>query len=394
MTANPAMLQELELLLSEPVSSVIERERNTLEQLLTNCGRKIVLFGAGSLGKRSLACLRSIGVEPLAISDNNPQLWGTEIEGIAVLPPEIAAARFGADALFLVTIWTAQHRFVVTRRQLQGLGARNVLPGAALYWRFPEAFLPYFAQDVPHKVYEEAGKVSEAAKLWADQRSESDYLAQIKWRALGDYEGLPAPEEETYFPRDLIRLSPEEILVDCGAYDGDTLRTFIAQSGAQFRSITALEADEISFTRLESYVHTLAPPVSERITLLQSAVASTRGTLCFEHTGGVNSRVSAGGQARVPCVPLQELFDTTPVTYIKMDIEGSEFDALLGARKIVGRDRPVLAICVYHRQDDLWRIPLLIRQMTPDYKLYLRMYECEGWQTVLYAVPPGRAIEN
>jgi FkbM family methyltransferase len=388
---SPAVQQELERLLSEPVSSVIEREQNALEELLETCGRKIVLFGAGSLGRRSLACLRSIGVEPLAFSDNHQGLWGTQVDGLTVLPPAIAAERFGAEALFLVTIWTAQHRFVNTSRQLEGLGARTVLPGAALYWRFPETFFPYFAQDIPHKVYQDAESVREAATLWADQRSGCDYLAQIRWRALGDYAHLPAPEPETYFPDDLIRLSPDEVLVDCGAYDGDTVRAFIAQCGGRFRSIHALEADAISFARLQSYISTLAPAARGRIELLRCAVASERGIVRFEETGGVNSKASADGSSTVDAVPLQELFETARVTYIKMDIEGAEFDALTGARKLIERDRPVLAICVYHRQDDLWRIPLLIRQMAPEYKMHLRMYECEGWQTVLYALPPERA---
>ena len=79
---------------------------------------------------------------------------------------------------------------------------------------------------------------------------------------------------------------------------------------------------------------------------------------------------------------------------IKMDIEGAEYDALLGARKVIERDKPILAICVYHTQNDIWRIPLLIREMLPEHKLYLRAYEGDGFQTVAFAVPPHRTLNS
>jgi hypothetical protein len=79
-----------------------------------------------------------------------------------------------------------------------------------------------------------------------------------------------------------------------------------------------------------------------------------------------------------------------PLTFIKMDIEGAEYDALLGAAKVIQRDRPILAICVYHTQSDIWRIPLLIHEMLPEHLLYLRAYEGDGFQTVMYAIPPER----
>ena len=77
-------------------------------------------------------------------------------------------------------------------------------------------------------------------------------------------------------------------------------------------------------------------------------------------------------------------------SFIKMDIEGAEGAALEGARRLIARHRPILAICLYHRQSDLWRIPLLIESICPGYRHYLRAHETDGWQTVGYAVPPER----
>ena len=79
---------------------------------------------------------------------------------------------------------------------------------------------------------------------------------------------------------------------------------------------------------------------------------------------------------------------------IKMDIEGAEYDSLHGASRMIARDKPLLAICVYHTQNDIWRIPLLVHSMLPDHLLFLRAYEGDGFQTVMYAVPQHRLLPD
>ena len=73
-----------------------------------------------------------------------------------------------------------------------------------------------------------------------------------------------------------------------------------------------------------------------------------------------------------------------------MDIEGAELDALEGARRSIQTHRPILSICVYHKQDDLWRIPLFIHALVEDYRLFLRPHEVDGKELVCYAVPLNR----
>lgn len=382
--------QELDSIFSEPMASVLDRERNTLDRIVAAAEGQVVLFGIGSLGRRALLCLRRLNIEPLACADNNERLWGTRVDGVEILSPSVAAERFGGRAVFIVTIWTAQHRFADTRRTLEGLGAAMVYPGSAIYWRFPETFLPYFAQDLPHKLYLQADQIREAAELWHDEHSRRLYMAQVRWRALGDCDGFPNHEPETYFPSEFFDLNPDEVFVDCGAFDGDTIRAFLATYQNGFRSIVAIEPDATSFSRLETYVSALPRAVRDRITLIRSASGGSDGLLSFDETGGVNSRVTDGGQSLVRSTTLSALFESQSVSFVKMDIEGGEFDALQGARIIIARDRPVLAVCVYHRQDDLWRVPLLIREFNHDYRMHLRMYESDGWQTVAYAVPPDR----
>src|ERR1700722_18733784 len=136
-------------LLNEPVSSVIEREQTALERLIQQSFGRVVFFGAGSLGRRALAELRGIGIEPLCISDNNRRLWGSSIEGCPILSPADATARYGADALFVVTIWNAAHWYVETLAQLRDLGCKAVSSYSPIYWRFAHKFLPFLLNDYP-----------------------------------------------------------------------------------------------------------------------------------------------------------------------------------------------------------------------------------------------------
>jgi hypothetical protein len=110
-------------------------------------------------------------------------------------------------------------------------------------------------------------------------------------------------------------------------------------------------------------------------------------------TGTVASRVTELGEIEMDCVCIdQETFDSLP-SFIKMDIEGAEIDALNGARKTIQRAQPILAICVYHKPDHLWSIPLLISTFSDNYRFFLRPHDEEGWDLVCYAVPRKRILK-
>ncbi len=378
-------------LFQESVDQVLARERHALQDLLDQRDGRVVLFGAGTLGKRAFSLLTGIGAPPLALSDNNPQSWGSEVEGVPVLPPEEAAHRYGNSALFLVTIWNDRHWFRETYRQLTALGCTLVSSYAPLFWRFPDNFLQLVLLNAPpHLVYMQAEEVLRAEHIWADAQSADIYRANIRWRALGDPLDLPGrPSENTYFPRDLFQIKPGESFLDCGAFDGDTITQSLAAGGDSIRHIYAVEADSNSFSRLQQFAARLPADLHQRVDLYSCAVGAERGLIHFENSGTVDSKISDHGSV-VEVYPIDELFENKPVSFIKMDIEGAEFDALRGAAKVIRRDQPILAICVYHTQYDIWRIPLLVHEMLPGHRLYLRAYEGDGFQTVMYAVPPQR----
>jgi FkbM family methyltransferase len=257
-----------------------------------------------------------------------------------------------------------------------------------LYWKFPDGLAPHYGFDLPHKLHQQANEVRIAFELWHDEGSRQEYLNQIRWRLFGDFDGLADPAgHSVYFPTDLCPLLRDEIFVDCGAFDGDTVKLFLTECGGQFDRIVAFEPDSRNFARLCQEVGN-----NRAISVCHAATGAIGGKVRLVAEGGPGSAIGDGDE-EVDCVALDEALKCHP-TYLKMDIEGAELDTLLGARRTIADQAPVLAICCYHRQDHLWKIPLLIHSLNPEYRFYLRPHDLEMWDLVCYAIPPHRAVTD
>jgi FkbM family methyltransferase len=385
-------VKELEALLAEGIDGARQRERAAAEFMGDVGANRIVLFGAGNLGQRTLAGLRTIGIEPLCFADNNQLIWGTLRQGLPIMSPGEAAQRYGSDATFIVTIWRAQatERMRTRFEQLHRSGCKIVTSFLPLYWKYPELFLPHYMHDLPHRVHPQADRVLEGFSLMGDDYSRSEYLAQVRFRLLGDFDVLRDPVQgDMYFRDELFSLNANETFVDCGAFDGDTLQHFLDHSHQSFRRVIAFEPDPENYDKLAHKVTCLAADVRERIKTQQAATGKANARLLMDVGKGVSSKIGTG-DCEVECVSLDSVLNDEPVTFVKMDIEGSELATLAGAKELIRKHAPILAISAYHQQSDLWNIPLLIRQLNPDYSFYLRPHVLEGWDLVCYAVPPHR----
>ena len=390
-SAAGPMDRQLDDLLSESIDAARERERITFDKAVAPFGTRLVLSGAGNLGRKVVVALRAEGIEPLAFVDNNERLWGTQIDGVTVLSQPEGAKRFGQSATFCVTIWRGEGTDTMAERcrPLQDYGCANVIDFGPMFWKFSRRLLPHYSLDLPHKVLLAKDKVRAGFDLWHDDASRAEYLAQVRWRLRLDFDNLPLPvTEKIYFPASLIKLSSDEVFVDCGAYDGDTIRDFLAHSGGRFRRIHAFEADQRNFAKLQGFVGGLPDGLRERIETSDKALSERAGVLHFSATGTAAAAVSSQG-IEVPCVALDtELAE--PPTYLKMDIEGSEPAALRGASQLISSHAPIISACVYHSQDHLWSVPLLIASMGSRYRMFLRPHLRESWDLVCYAIPPVR----
>lgn len=386
--------QELGALLAEGVHGAKHREVQSFDRLAGSSAPQMVLFGAGGLGRRILAGLRKHGIEPLAFADNRQAAWGTQIEGVPVMSPENAAAQFRDNAVFVVTIWGAEAKDRMRDRidHLERLGCRRVTSFGPLCWKYPDGLLPHYGADLPHKVHEHSEDVRAAFNLWADYASCREYVNQIRWRLLLDFDCLAPPVEHTiYFPKDLCAISPEEVFVDCGAFDGDTAKLFIHESEGRFRSIIAFEPDPANFAHLKKNIKQMPGAERHAISVFHAATGSRPARVRL--LSGIGKSSSVGeGDVEVDSVALDDVLGDPAPTYVKMDIEGAELDTLEGASRTIREHRPVLAICCYHRQNHLWKIPLLIRALSTDYRFFLRPHDLEMWDLVCYAIPKERLV--
>ena len=186
-----------------------------------------------------------------------------------------------------------------------------------------------------------------------------------------------------YFNQDLLTLSDNEIFIDLGAYKGDTIEGFISNVKEKYKKIIAFEPDQENMLCLNQYI--LENNI-KNVDVYKLASWNKKDILKFRADGSFISQISDTGTSNTNANSLDNvLFDNAPVTFIKMDIEGAERKTIEGAESIIKKYKPKLAICVYHRADDIYEIPLAIKKLVPQYKLYLRHHSDSFLDTVLYA---------
>ncbi|MDE7244473.1 MAG: FkbM family methyltransferase [Oscillospiraceae bacterium] len=185
-----------------------------------------------------------------------------------------------------------------------------------------------------------------------------------------------------YFDLQQLNLQEQgEFFVDAGALDGTNTRNFFRHCKQGHSYIFEPNPEQLPVIRkkLEEY--------GDRIELFPFAVYDQNTALHFNNSDDKSlAKVTETGNVVVEARTLDEALKDRRVTFIKMDIEGSELAALRGAQKIIKEQRPRLAVCVYHKPEDIWEIPGLLLQYHPDYQLYLRHYSITRSETVLYAV--------
>jgi len=182
--------------------------------------------------------------------------------------------------------------------------------------------------------------------------------------------------------------------MDCGAYDGDSIRLFLERTGQRYRRIIALEPDPQNREALRRFAGAAESSIHD-LAILPFAVSDHTGTDSFNANGSVGSSLWSNSEGiSIECRRIDDIANLEPPTFIKMDIEGAEPDALEGARSTIRKARPILAVCAYHKCEHLWKIPLMLHDILPEYNLHLRRYAEDCWETVYYAIPPEKAIRS
>jgi len=383
---------ELDDLLQETQADAMLRERTAFDRVLKESSGRVVIYGAGNLGRKILAGLRGAGTEVVAFADRNPSLWSQTVDGLRVLDPRDAAAAHGDNDMFVAAVWHPTRAVGVTGvlGDLRSIGCQNVTSFVPLFWRDAERYLPFYLWDLPSRALAVSDRIRAGFKLFeGDLESETLFLQQLRLRLHGTFECLAPPAAgEQYFPP-FVQPLTDECFIDCGAFDGDTVRAFLGWNKGKFAKVVAFEPDPDNAGALRAFAKA-RPELVGRIEVRTDLIGDQTGQRRFNASGAADAALSDTGSLEVSGTTLDAALAGYAPTFIKMDIEGEELAALRGSRGIIAQNRPILAICAYHLQNHLWEVPLLMATLLDNARLGMVSHFRDGFDTVCYAVPQER----
>lgn len=359
--------------------------------------KPIILYGAGAEGLEFLNVLQFCGINPICFCDKNK----TGIEshsGVAIISPKALLEKKYCEANILISSSMYKTEIEDDLKQL-GIPQDRIL-SRSLWFRLClsvsgdvklNKFLAGFQYLLMfHAISEMIKGKSEKLlsgyertyQMLADDKSKQVLIDRIKFCLTGALITRD-PLDMVYFDPELVVLSETEVFADCGMYTADTAADFFKLTNNKYTHYYGFEPDAENFNIARKFL-------SDRPNVTTSAKGlwSIETNLSFKDGCLSCSMVCEEGESYIQVTSLDEYFADKPhvPTFIKMDIEGSELEALKGAESIIKKHKPRLAICIYHKPEDMYTLPDIIKRFRSDYVLYLRHYTDTICDTVLYAI--------
>lgn len=217
-------------------------------------------------------------------------------------------------------------------------------------------------------------------EMLADEKSRQVYENVLNFKISGKINYLDectTPKEEVY--SELVKIKPDSVYIDLGAYNGDTVLDY-AEAAGSYRHIYAFEPNVKNFRKLEKNTAVL-----DDLTAFNAGAWNYSGSIKFTKNEGRMSHASASGEIETPCLAVDEAVNEQ-ADLIKLDVEGAEREAIIGAQRQISGGADVIS-ALYHRNEDMFAIPLQIKKLNPKLKLYIRhQLYIPAWETNLYAV--------
>lgn len=339
-----------------------------------NKGKNVILFGSGkgceyflnsNIVNKSNICF---------IADNNSNKCPPRVNNIPIKDPnEIKAV----DNRLIVI--TSIYVLEITR-QLASMGVdlNEVFTGSFLISINEE-------KNQAKCIEDNMQKIKAVSEMLFDEESRFIFDTIINKRKNNDkyYYDVEEVKYHQYFPFDILSFFSEEVFVDVGVFNGVTSIEFSKKVVPNFKKIYAFEPDPANYKICLNNFEK-CDWMNQKIELRNKALSNVNGYVRFSGGDSSTSSISDTGNIEVISVKLDDEI-SEKVTFIKMDIEGAEIEALKGAENIIKTYKPKLAISIYHKTEHLWEIPLLVKEFVPEYKMYVRHHSFIFSETVLYA---------
>lgn len=374
------MEKELKKILNKP--AIYYKNRIIKKNKKFNFKEPVILFGAAKMGLMYKELCKKNNIKVIAFCDNNRNKSNTYLRNTLVINPNTLRNFFNKNIQIIITSLYDEN----IKRQLYKLGFKNVWSHVFFSTLFAQKFPVLCWTNNINNIIKSKAKILRCFSLFYDTYSKKTFLEVLKYRLTLDRSHLSkiySDLKNIYFDKDIINLTKNEVFLDGGAYDGDTLKPFLKTTNRLFKKILCFEPDIQSYSNLKKYVKITLK--DSRIVILKEGLGKIKDTVSFTNEGNLQSKISMAGEEKINIVPIDS-YIKEDFTFIKLDIEGYEKEALLGAKKAIKKTKPKLAICSYHYLEDLWSIPLLIKKLNPNYKIYLRHYGKFVFDSICYAV--------
>lgn len=382
--------------MSKQLKELLETKDGT-ERMIQECidvvanSKGVVIFGAGVGGSKlyDLLVKKELDYKVIAFSDNNHLKFNKSYisDKLFIISPAKLVAQCGKDCSVLI----ASSAYDSIKRQLlsYGYSEKNI-------HLFNFAFMDLDNSDKDF-IWAHIDDFERAYARMQDEKSRQIFVDILNYKITkrGEYlfhmQKYVDDEKRQYFPEGLFEFKENEVFLDIGAYTGDTLEAFDSIYNSKWKKYLGFEADISIFLELQSYVE--RHERKEQIKIYNLAAWSNETTLYFSGNAGSSSmgEEETKGKTAIKADMLDNILQNEQVTFIKMDIEGAEFNAISGMKNLIKQNNPILAVCVYHCRDDFYVLTDLIENICPSqYVFYFRQYRFTPTETVCYAIPKNR----
>jgi len=351
---------------------------NSYLRFLEDKDKSLVLFGASEFGLYAQDSLRMNNIMVDYFCDNDVSKCGSIISGAAIISPDQLLALYGRVNILITSMYRAE-----IERQLLHLGFSE----SDIYFIPREIYgrLSYYKKS-QEAISCSCERIAEALDILEDIKSKQVFINIIKHKMSFDFNLInEIIDHEQYFDSSILEFCDHETFVDAGAYDGQTTMEFIAKVKGRFNKAFVFEPDKNMLDKVAGTIDSVNK--DNNIKLIAGGVYDKSGVIKFTPGEIGGSHISNNGSENIEIYKLDDVLKDEDVTFIKMDIEGAEMNALIGAQNIIRENKPKLAICTYHMPpQDFWEIPLYIKTLVPEYKIFIRHYGYDVRDTICYAV--------
>ncbi len=343
-----------------------------LWQYLKTITRPIVLYGTGDGADKILNVMEEKGIKASGVFASDGFVRSRTFRDMPVLSYKDACKRFGEDMVILIAFGSSLPDVIKRFFALASLHEVYV-PDV------PVAGGELFDIDFYSKNTE---KISKARELLADEESRALYDDMIGAKLTGKVEYLSRGVSSDDEILSLLSAEDFRVTLDLGAYNGDTALKLIDVC-PKLQTVIALEPDERNFKKL-----CFNTTSSKKVEPHYAAAWDKDEILTFTKGGGRGIRKSAGAKTvEVAGVRAESFLDGRKPDYIKIDVEGEERRAIEGCKESIKKYTPALRIALYHKSADIFELPLLIHEIEPSYRLFIRRtMSFPAWDIDLIAI--------